>query len=157
MTGNYTDETIGRLDVTIYGGTESQRAELLNALRADLTGTARGREILDLMVNGPGAGAPLTPRYDVLILEGTGIGTFTYLSERFTVFDPSDLTLYYEAAPGGALCTPDRIFAHELGHLAGASDKINPMENIDLNENRIMRQRGNPFDRTRLELPEWQY
>jgi hypothetical protein len=48
--------------------------------------------------------------------------------------------------------SPDRLFAHELGHVVGYHDDgVGGLNNILTNENPIMKQLGDPFNRTRLE------
>jgi hypothetical protein len=68
------------------------------------------------------------------------------------VFDPGDIGKPYWADPGVGYMSPDRLFAHELGHVVGYHDDgVGGLNNILTNENPIMKQLGDPFNRTRLE------
>lgn len=124
-----------------------EREEALDALTTDLTKTARRGEILDRLVNGAGADAPEGRPLEVVT--NAGSGTFTYPDYREIVFDPGDVGRSRRHEQ-----TPERIFAHQLGHLIGYHDNgIGGLNNILVNKNPIMNQLGEPFARTRSEAP----
>jgi hypothetical protein len=150
ISGQTSTRQVGSLEVTVYGGTEAERQTALDALSTDLTQTDRGQQILDRLVNGPGADGPEIRPLEVVVYHGSG--TFSYPDYRQIVFDPGDIGKPYWADPGVGYMSPDRLFAHELGHVVGYHDDgVGGLNNILTNENPIMKQLGDPFNRTRLE------
>jgi hypothetical protein len=89
---------------------------------------------------------------EVVIVAGTHGGTFT--RDGIITLDMVDLTSHYDAisGPGTGVYSETRALAHELGHLAGYHDTSTlgfgpQMDNVQLNENPIMRQLGFYNDR----------
>lgn len=69
-------------------------------------------------------------------------------------FDPDTFQGTYKSICGNERVQPERVLAHEMGHLEG--DRVfgtrNEMRNIVRNENPIMQELGNMCDRTRYAL-----
>jgi RHS repeat-associated protein len=155
LSGNVTYGSVGDLPVAVYGGDEASRASSLAAIQTDLA-TPRGQQILDMLTTGPGAEAPFVKPYEVMLMQSS-FGTITFTAERVTMLDPRDLGMYYSSDPGAHLFSEQRIFAHELGHLAGGEDDgVDGMANVNANENLIMKQMNDLFPRTELAIPQWQ-
>lgn len=66
------------------------------------------------------------------------------------MLDYHDVGAGYASASGGGAYTLQRIFAHELGHAAMGNLDNGPgqMNNVNWNENPVMRQLGDFNDRT---------
>jgi hypothetical protein len=66
------------------------------------------------------------------------------------MLDRHDIGAGYSSRFGGGAYTLERIFAHELGHAAMGNLDNGPgrMNNVNWNENTVMRQLGDFNDRT---------
>jgi hypothetical protein len=91
-----------------------------------------------------------SPKPFDLIQWANPLGSYSTTGGQFIVLDPRDVGAGYTSAMGGGTYSYQRIFAHELGHAAMGNLDNGPgsMNNVNWNENPVMRQLGNFNDRT---------
>jgi hypothetical protein len=77
-------------------------------------------------------------------------GSYSTQGGNFIVLDPRDIGAGYTSAMGGGTYSLQRIFAHEMGHAAMGNLDNGPgaMNNVNWNENVLMRQLGDFNNRT---------
>jgi hypothetical protein len=83
-----------------------------------------------------------------LIRWANPLGSYSTQGGNFIVLDPNDIGARYTSATGGTYSLR-RIFAHEMGHAAMGNLDNGPgaMNNVNWNENVLMRQLGDFNDR----------
>jgi hypothetical protein len=98
---------------------------------------------------------PVCPRFirfikPLDIIQVASGGTSSLTPGQVIMLDYHDVGAGYSSASGGGHYTLQRIFAHELGHAAMGNMDNGPggMNNINWNENPVMRQLGDFNDRT---------
>ena len=129
----------GQQPVTITGGTPNQRAAVRNSVNC-IFSTPRGRDLLNEIIGSPyWPGSPKT-----IVINNLGLnGALPYGS---TIdLDPDALIgRLIDTTQGLQPLDLTREVGHEMGHAAdGRTDPYN----IDFNENPIMRQLGQKYDR----------
>jgi hypothetical protein len=84
------------------------------------------------------------------IIQMAGGGSYSYTGGQAIMLDYHDVGAGYTSASGGGTYSLQRIFAHELGHAAMGNLDNGPgnMNNVNWNENPVMRQLGDFKDRT---------
>jgi len=84
------------------------------------------------------------------IIQVASGGTSSPTPGQVIKLDYHDVGAEYTSASGGGFYSLQRIFAHELGHAAMGNLDNGPrqMNNINWNENPVMRQLGDFNDRT---------
>ena len=128
----------------MVGGTEEVRDQAMEALNQDL-GTERGAEMVKQFLGRVDANGYVEPVTAYLDSKGD-LGTFSARNGNQMVLSTQDLNSTYAGRLGAGSFDYDRIFAHELGHMAFGVRGIGTL-NIDANENVIMNQLGYPNDR----------
>jgi hypothetical protein len=85
-----------------------------------------------------------------LIRWANPLESYSYTGGQAIILDPRDVGAGYTSASGGGTYSLQRIFAHELGHAAMGNLDNGPgqMNNVNWNENPVMRQLGDFNDRT---------
>jgi RHS repeat-associated protein len=149
--GDVSSAKIGGVWVNAYGGTAAQRTAELAAFSEDLTVSDRGKAMLSALEGRKSGlfglwGSPI-PFDIVQIASG---GSRSPAPGQVIKLDYHDVGAAYTSASGGGTYSLQRIFAHELGHAAMGNLDNGPgqMNNINWNENLIMRQLGDFNDRT---------
>jgi RHS repeat-associated protein len=150
-TGAVSSTNVGGVWVNAYGGTADQRAAELGAFTDDVTKTDRGKAMLSALQSRKSGlfglwGSPKP--FD--IIQGDYNGSYSYPGGQAIMLDYADVGSRYTSASGGGTFTLQRIFAHELGHAAMGNLDNGPgnMNNVNWNENPVMRQLGDFNDRT---------
>jgi hypothetical protein len=84
------------------------------------------------------------------IIQMASGGSYSYAGGQSIMLDRHDIGAGYTSRFGGGTFTLERIFAHELGHAAMGNLDNGPgrMNNVNWNENPVMRQLGDFNDRT---------
>jgi hypothetical protein len=91
-----------------------------------------------------------SPKPFDLIRWANPLGSYSYTGGQAIILDPRDVGAGYTSRFGGGTYSLERIFAHELGHAAMGNLDNGPgqMNNVNWNENPVMRQLGDFNDRT---------
>ena len=84
------------------------------------------------------------------IIQMASGGSYSYAGGQAIMLDHHDVGASYTSRFGGGTYSLERIFAHELGHAAMGNRDNGPgrMNNVNWNENPVMRQLGDFNDRT---------
>ena len=150
-TGAVTSTNVGGVWVNAYGGTADQRTAELGAFTQDVTTTDRGKAMLSALQGRKSGlfglwGSPKP--FDIIQMAGGG--SYSYTGGQAIMLDYHDVGAGYTSASGGGTYSLQRIFAHELGHAAMGNLDNGPgdMNNVNWNENPVMRQLGDFNDRT---------
>jgi hypothetical protein len=142
---------VGGVWVNAYGGTGDQRSAELAAFTQDVTTTDRGKAMLSALQGRKSGlfGLWGAPKPFDLIQVASG-GSYSYVGGQAIRLDYHDVGDGYTSASGGGAYSLQRIFAHELGHAAMGNLDNGPgrMNNVNWNENPVMRQLGDFNDRT---------
>jgi hypothetical protein len=145
--GQINDKTIGAVPIRVYAGDASQRSMVMDAIEAIFTATDQGGSMRSALEVRRASGAVKTLEI-VVINSGR---TFTNrIGGQIIAIDTEDVGSSYTSLNPGATYSWARILAHELGHAAmGAKDNgPGKMNNVNANENVVMRQLGDKNDRT---------
>jgi hypothetical protein len=149
--GAVSSTKVGDVWVNAYGGTAAQRTDELAAFSDDLTHTDRGKEMLKTLEGRKSGlfGLWGSPKPFDIIRVASG-GSYSYAGGQAIMLDYHDVGAAYTSAHPGGTYSLRRIFAHELGHAAMGNRDNGPgrMNNVNWNENVIMRQLGDLNDRT---------
>jgi RHS repeat-associated protein len=150
-TGAVTSTNVGGVWVNAYGGTAGQRSAELAAFSQDVTQTDRGKAMLSALQHRKSGlfglwGGPKP--FD--LIQVASRGSYSYAGGQSIMLDYHDVGAGYPSASGGGTYSLQRIFAHELGHAAMGNLDNGPgqMNNVNWNENPVMRQLGDFNDRT---------
>jgi hypothetical protein len=150
-TGGVASTKVGGVWVNAYGGTAAQRTDELAAISDDLTHSDRGKEMLKTLEGRKSGlfGLWGSPKPFDIIQMASG-GSYSYAGGQAIMLDYHDVGAAYASAHGGGTYSLQRIFAHEMGHAAMGNLDNGPgrMNNVNWNENLVMRQLGDFNDRT---------
>jgi hypothetical protein len=136
--------------VNAYGGTAENRAEALDSARGILTRTDRGKVMLETLQSRTERQwycawlCKTTKPFDI-VLTNTG-GSYANFNDDYIMLSLRQVGMRNEQILPGGSFTYTRIEAHEFGHAILGSQ--NEWANVQLNENPIMRQLGDPYTRT---------
>jgi RHS repeat-associated protein len=149
--GAVSSTKVGGVWVNAYGGTAAQRTDELAAFSQDLTHSERGKDMLKALEGRKSGlfGLWGSPKPFDIIQMASG-GSYSYAGGQAIMLDYHDVGAAYTSAHGGGTYSLQRIFAHELGHAAMGNLDNGPgqMNNVNWNENPVMRQLGDFNDRT---------
>ena len=149
--GEVSSTKVGGVWVNAYGGTAAQRTDELAAFSDDVTHSDRGKEMLKTLEGRKSGlfGLWGNPKPFDIIQMASG-GSYSYAGGQEIMLDYHDVGAAYTSAHGGGTYSLQRIFAHELGHAAMGNLDNGPgrMNNVNWNENLVMRQLGDFNDRT---------
>jgi len=123
------------------------RAQAMNALTQDLA-TPRGQDMVNEFMSRLDSNGSVE-HVRVYIDADSGLGTYSVRGGNVMVLQPSDLLSSYSGRTGVGFFSYDRIFAHEMGHMAFGNNAFDDyaLTNIKNNENAIMEQLGYTNDR----------
>lgn len=150
--GAVSSQKIGNVWFNAYGGSAAERSAQLAVMSQDLTTTDRGGEMLKVLEGRKSGFLGLwgDPQPFDIILWANPLKSYSTQGGNFIVLDPSQIGAPYTSATGGGTYSLQRIFAHEMGHAAMRNLDNGPgaMNNVNWNENVLMRQLGDFNDRT---------
>lgn len=150
--GAVSSQKLGTVWFNAYGGSAAERSAQLSAMSQDLTTTDRGGQMLTALEGRKSGFLGLwgDPKPFDIIQWANPIRSYSTQGANFIVLDPRDIGAGYTSAMGGGTYSLQRIFAHEMGHAAmgNLDNGLGKMNNVNWNENVLMRQLGNFNDRT---------
>jgi RHS repeat-associated protein len=149
--GSVSSKQIGKVWFNAYGGTAAERSAELAAMSQDLTQSDRGGAMLKALEGRKSGlfGLWGDPKPFDIIQWANPLASYSTQGGNFIVLDPGDIGAGYSSAMGGGTYSLQRIFGHEMGHAAMGNLDNGPgaMNNVNWNENVLMRQLGDFNDR----------
>jgi len=141
--GEVSGEMVGKVAVFAYGGSLDQRTGELSAIKTVLTDSDQGKAMLSALEDRKtwfGLGS--VKSFDLISMDSGG--SHTFLGSQRILLDQHDVGASYKSLDGNGTFSYERIIAHELGHAAMGTRDDGPgrMNNVNANENVVMRQLG---------------